>query len=46
MDASDKSFNKLGQNDLTVHQVIEFFPNLVLLSHTLNLFCLTDLRCN
>ena len=47
MDASDKSFNQLGQNDLTGHQVISsFFSNPVLLLHTLDSFCLTESRRN
>jgi len=46
MDASDKSFNQLGQNDLTGHQVISsFISNPVLLLLTFESLCLTDSRC-
>ena len=46
MDASNKSFNQLGQNDLTGHQVISsFISNPVLLLHTFDSLCLTDSRC-
>jgi len=42
MDASDESFNQLGQDYLTGHQVISsFISNPVLLLHTFDLLCLT-----
>jgi len=46
MDASDKSFNQLGQNDLTGHQVISsFISKPVLLLHTFDSLCLADSQC-